>query len=218
MYKRNFKEFCEISKKIEETLMTLPHTKVEINRGDTIFFQGEKIEKFGFILEGAMKCSDYSYDGDEIVTHYFYEGEIFPEYQYFTGQTEYLFDLLCEKKGKLLLVDNRYVLDLVKNNLEWNHLLIEYMAWRGIVAERWMLCNGYRSLRSRIIFMLLEIFNVSEDEWTLLEESQKVLAMKLNVSRPMYNQELVKIERENLIERDGNNIRLLNEEILRTYI
>ena len=51
----------------------------------------------------------------------------------------------------------------------------------------------------------------------MISDSQKVIASKLHVSRPMYNQELIKMEREGLIKRNGQNMMLVNREKLETY-
>lgn len=66
--------------------------------------------------------------------------------------------------------------------------------------------------------MLLEIYQVQEDEWTLINDSQQMLATKLQVSRPMFNQALIKLEKEGLIERNRTRIRLKDRSKLEMHI
>jgi CRP-like cAMP-binding protein len=70
----------ESSHLIKNKFLFLPHQIVNLQRGQVIYHQGDKIDKIGLILEGIMKCANYTNAGDEINPHYFYEGDIFPEY------------------------------------------------------------------------------------------------------------------------------------------
>lgn len=206
-----------ITEKIKQVFYSLPHEVITPKRGEIIFHQGNKVEKLGFIVEGVMTCSKFAYNGDKINTHYFYAGDIFPEYLLLTGENKYIYNLVTEKNAKLLLINASHMRELLLQDIKWNNLIIEYMAWRGLNAEKWSLCNCYSTLKSRIAYMLLEIKEIEENQWTKISDSQKVIASKLHVSRPMYNQELIKMEREGLIKRNGQNMMLVNREKLETY-
>ena len=90
---------------IKNKFLLLPHQIVTFRRGQVVYHQGDSIDKVGFILEGVMKCAKYTHDGDEINPHYFYEGEIFPEYLLLTGKSEYIYTLVAEKRSKVILID-----------------------------------------------------------------------------------------------------------------
>lgn len=68
----------ELSRMIETGFFNLPHEIVSLKRDEVLYHQGDNVEKIGFVLEGIMKCSTYTNNGDELNPHYFYEGEIFP--------------------------------------------------------------------------------------------------------------------------------------------
>lgn len=207
-----------ISALIHKKFLELPHSIVTPIRDETIFHQGDRVEKLGFILDGVMKCCRYTVDGVEVNTRYFYKGEIFPEYLFLTGEGKYIYNLVTEKDARLLLVDTEHITKLIKKDLEWNNMIIEYMAWRGLLDQKWALCNSYGTLKSSIAYMLLEIYQVHENGWTSINDSQQMLATKLQVSRPMFNQALIKLEKEGLIERRKTKIRLKNRNQLEMYI
>lgn len=209
---------AKISLEIREKFLKLPHNIVTPSRGEVIFHQGDKVDKLGFILDGVMKCCKYTFEGDEVNTRYFYRGEIFPEYLFLTGEGEYIYNLVTEKDAKLILVATEHITDLIKKDLGWNNLIIDYMAWRGLLDQKWALCNSYGTLKSSIVYMLLEIYQVQEDEWTVINDSQQMLATKLQVSRPMYNQALIKLEKEGLVERNRTRIRLKDRSKLEMLI
>ena len=209
---------AEISTVIQEKFLELPHSIITPSRDEVIFHQGDKVEKMGFILDGVMKCCKYTFDGDEVNTRYFYKGEIFPEYLFLTGEGEYIYNLVTEKDAKLLLVDTEHITQLIKKDLKWNNVIIDYMAWRGLLDQKWALCNSYGTLKSSIAYMLLEIFQVQESGWTSIHDSQQMLATKLQVSRPMFNQALIKLEKEGLIERKKTKIRLKDRSRLEMHI
>lgn len=203
---------------IREKFLSSPHQKVSYQRGEVLFHQGERIEKIGYIVEGMTKCANYTNAGDEVNPHYFYSGEIFPEYLLMAGEDEYIYTLVAEKNTEILFIDRSSFKEYLLSDKESCQMMIAYMANRGLLAEKWKLCNCYGSLRSRIVYMLLEIYGVTDTKWTKMKDSQHVISKKLQISRTAYNQELIKLERENLILRRKTEIRIVDERKLEAYI
>ena len=203
---------------IKKKFLLLPHHIVTLSRGQVIYNQGDQIDNIGFILEGVMKCSKYTSDGNEINPHYFYEGEIFPEYLLLTGESEYIYTLVAEKRSKVILVDFHLLRDLIMSDLKWCQLLIGYMAQRGLLAEKWRMCNCYGNIRSKIAYMLLEIYDASEQFWIEIKDNQRIISTKLQISRTAYNRELIKLEEENIIQRNKSKIKIVDREKLESYI
>ena len=67
-------------------------------------------------------------------------------------------------------------------------------------------------------YMLLEIYGVSDNGWIEIKDSQRIISTKLQISRPAYNQEMIKLEEENIIKRDKSKIKILNRRKLEGYI
>lgn len=150
--------------------------------------------------------------------HYFYEGEIFPEYLLFSGETTYIYTLVAEQRAEIMQVNFAQFKNEIKHDKDNLKLIISYMAKRGALAEKWNMCNSYSSLRSRIAFMLLEIYEASEEEWTEIRDNQRIVANKLQVSRPAYNQEIMKMISEEIIQRKKNKFKILDRARLEGYI
>lgn len=208
----------QFSSLIKKGFLLFPHQIVELQRGEVIYHQGDKINKVGFILEGVMKCANYTDAGNEINAHYFYEGEIFPEYLLLAGESQYIYTLIAEKRSKIILIDSVFFKKTILSDMKWCQLMIVYMAKRGMLAEKWKLCNGYGDLRRSIAYMLLEIYGVSGEYWVEIKDTQRIISTKLQVSRTAYNQEMIKLEEENIIKRNRSNIKLLNCKKLESYI
>jgi DNA-binding Lrp family transcriptional regulator len=66
--------------------------------------------------------------------------------------------------------------------------------------------------------MLLEIYGVSNDEWTEIKDNQRIISTKLQISRTSYNQEMIRLEEENIIKRDKSKIKIINRGKLEAYI
>lgn len=203
---------------IKNKFLFLPHQIVTLQRGQVIYHQGDKIDKIGLVLEGGLKCATYTNAGDELNPHFFYEGDIFPEYLLLAGENEYIYTLIAEKRSKVILVDFHCFQDLIMSDMEFCQLLTGYMAKRGLLAEKWKLCNCHGNLRSRIAYMLLEIYGVSDKDWTEIKDNQRIISTKLQISRPAYNQEIIKLEEENIIKRDRSKIKILNRRMLEGYL
>lgn len=136
----------------------------------------------------------------------------------FSGERQYIYTLVVEKAAKLLLIDFQEILSLVEQDKEWSHLILRYMAKRGLSSEKWKLCNCYGSLRSRIAYMLLEIYHANENDWIDLRDNQRIISTKLQISRTAYNQEIMKLEDEGIIESNRSKIKVLNKRRLMGYM
>lgn len=200
----------QLSELIHQYILALPHQSVSLQRGEVIYHQGDKIEKVGLITEGMLKCANYTNGGDEINPHYFYQGEIFPEYLLLSGEDEYIYTLIAEKRSRIILVDFQSFRELLVQDPRWGQLLIAYMAKRGLLAEKWKLCNCYGNLRSSMAYMLLEIYRISDEHWTEIKDSQQIISAKLQISRTAYNLELAKLEKEGVILRSKSKIKILD--------
>ena len=80
------------------------------------------------------------------------------------------------------------------------------------------MCNCYGNLRSRIAYMLLEIYNASEEYWVDIKDNQRIISTKLQISRTAYNQEMIKLEEENVIKRNKSKIIIVDRQKLESYI
>ena len=60
--------------------------------------------------------------------------------------------------------------------------------------------------------------DVSDKDWIEMKDSQQIISTKLQISRPAYNQEMIKLEEENIIKRDRSKIKILNRRKLEGYI
>ncbi|SHG37399.1 Crp/Fnr family transcriptional regulator [Ornithinibacillus halophilus] len=203
---------------LKNKFLQLPHQIEKLQRGQVIYHQGSKIDKVGFILEGVLKCANYTNSGDEVNPHYFYEGDIFPEYLLLAGESEYIYTLVAEKRSTVILVDFQWFKNVIFSDIEWCQILIGCLAKRGLMAEKWKLCNCYGDLRTKIAYMLLEIYGVSDEDWTELKDNQRIISSKLEVSRTAYNQEMCKLEKENVIERNKSKIKIVNRAKLEAYL
>lgn len=210
-------DLAKLSRIIKKGFLQLPHQVIALQRDQILYHQGDNIDKIGFILEGVMKCATYTNDGNEINPHYFYEGEIFPEYLLFSGEKHYIYTLIVEKSATLLLLDFNELKQLIAKDIAWCQLIIRYMAKRGLSAEKWKLCNCYGSLRSRIAYMLLEIYGGKQDDWIDLKDNQRIISTKLHISRTAYNQEMLKLEEEGLITNNKSKVKVINRRKLSAF-
>ncbi|MGX7106340.1 Crp/Fnr family transcriptional regulator [Hutsoniella sourekii] len=214
----SFLSESDINQKMEAWLLSLPHNKRNYQRGEVIYQQGDPVEGLGYLLKGALKCVRYTMEGDEVIPHYFYPSEIFPEYLLLTHEETYIYSLVASKSVEFLVIDQDDFLQDLALHPEHQSLLLSYIAHRGLIAEKWTLCNSYKTLKSKVAFMLLEIFQADSQGEIQLIDKQEVIARKLQVSRSMYNQELAKFEKMGVIKRGKSTIVIQDPEYLKQLI
>ena len=206
--------FRELGQELRKKFLSLPHEIQSFAKGDIIHHQGDPVTRVGFVDKGILTCSRFTEAGSEIIPHYFYEGETFPEYLLFTNKDGYIYTLIAAKPVEIIFIQRKDLLDRSYHDLTWSRLLISYMAHRGLLESKWALCTSYPSLQSKVAYMLEDIYQVPPGQWVKLEDSQSVIAQKLRVSRPVYNQELSKLEKANILERKQGKIKILDPEAL----
>lgn len=211
-------DFKEIKNNIEKKLDQLHYDLFEVEKDEIIFMQGDEVKSLGLLTHGLLKCTRYTNDGNEITPHYFYKGEMFPEYMLLTGEKQYIYTLVAEEKSTFKVFDYEDVKELLKADLDLSHLLMHYMAYRGLLAEKWTFCNSYVNARNKIAYMILEIYKLEEGSWYQFEDNQRIISTKIHLSRTSYNLELAKLEKEGIIEKYRSKIKLLDKERLAQYL
>ncbi|MGX7092194.1 Crp/Fnr family transcriptional regulator [Hutsoniella sourekii] len=208
----------EILEAMQLWLMSLPYKRRVYHRGDVIYQQGDPVEGLGYLLEGTLKCVRYTMEGEEVIPHYFYPLEIFPEYLILTHEETYIYTLVAEKTVELIFIKEEDLLEDLYSHPQRQSLLLSYLAHRGFQAEKWTLCNSYKTLKSKMAFMLLEIFQSDSQGVIQLIDKQEVIARKLQVSRSMYNQELAKLEKMGVIQKGKGTIIIIDAQYLEKLI
>lgn len=101
----------------EEILQEYHAAVIALNKGETLFHQGDAALYFFIVRSGRIKMSNYSDDGREFVQGYFTEGQSFGEPPFFS-RSPYPASAIATEKCDVWKIPHDDFLRLLKNNFE----------------------------------------------------------------------------------------------------
>ena len=205
----------EVSPTLMNKLKKLKTDRRKYCNGSIIHFEGDPIEAIGFVLNGMLKSSQYTSTGKEITTHYFYEGDMFPELMILSGIQHYSYNLVCAKNSEIDWMPLQSFQQLIRTEEEMMETLLKHISIRGYQNEIHLRCLHYHRMDERLAYYLLYNDQMKKDGWVYIPFSQKVLADQLNVCRSVLNQELITFESLGWIKREQDRIKILRPEKLK---
>jgi len=190
-------------------LVTFPTALVKqtlsLQKGTTLFQQGDTVEHIYFINKGKVKLIRNTIDGTPVVLHTGISGETIAEASLFSDQ--YHCTAKADVASTLQSVNKQQLLDYLDNNpLEMKQLLAVFSRQvRDLRALNEI--KNIRSAEARIIAYIR--CNIDENRMMSLELPLKELAHNIGLAHETFYRELKKLEEKAVIRREAKVIELL---------
>ncbi|MDO5688997.1 MAG: Crp/Fnr family transcriptional regulator [Tissierellia bacterium] len=214
--------FRNISPKSKKAIEEMDKTICSYSANELIIREGEPIDHICVIISGVLKSTEYTAEGKELNSSYFFGGDIipggdaFPFYLVYGGEKNYFFNTYCFIKARAVWLPVKYLLPVIEKDPIFLHNVLVFVSEYSRYSRAMLRCVQYRKVFDRIAFWLI---HVNAGNTTIrIPHSQGVLADMLHVNRSTLNQSLKVMEQEGLIRVDGREIHILEEERLATHI
>lgn len=211
----NFKLFDGISENSKRELNKLNIIVKNFETGDIILHKNDELKYAMLIDSGCLKACEYTINGREIVSSYYFAGDSFPFYLYFGNTHEFPYDVYATKKTKvyfLPLKEFERIMDtdivLTKNILKF---VAEYTCFNKLVIR----ATQYSKVSQRLAYWILHL---DEVDYLKLPTTQTMLADILRVNRPSLNQELKRFIDDDAVITDGMDFEVLDRDYLKKII
>lgn len=172
---------------------------------------GTKISHFGIVENGILKAVDITAGGTELCHAYFEAKDIFPEFLYFSGERNYTYSLMAEKKSTVVWVPVYVLEEMLARDRPLMYALLLYISQRGLKNQLFLNCLNYQTIRERIAFWITGMHNIAPQESIHMPCSQLMLANMLHVSRSSLNQELKLMEKEGYFRIRNRELQVLDD-------
>lgn len=209
---------------IEGIKSILSCSKAEIvtyEKGEMIFTEGDKPNNLPILLSGSVNVARYTYDGKRNILHvYERSGELFGYEKLLQNDARYGIFGQAQKRSRILMMPKGFLNGTCERNCEFHSRLISNMLL--VMAAKTEALHGKLeivtsgTLRQKIIKMIL--LNSADREMPCIEMSRQEMAEYLNVARPSLSRELMKMQKEGLIDATGKSIKILNPSALENAI
>lgn len=178
---------ASLNKKEKELLKIKKYTK-----NNYLFFENEKCNKIGIILNGSIKITSYSLIGHELIFNILKENQIFGNNLIFSSSPYYKGDILALEDCKIAYLKKEDLLKLLNQNKEF---LLKYLEIQSNISKdlnskiRLLSLNG----KERIIYFL------NENDGTYHYRSITDLAKLLNLERETLSRIISSLIKEKII-------------------
>ncbi len=178
--------------------------KVPFKKGEILFYENDICTSIGIVIEGEIKISSITYEGNEIIYNLLKSGSLFGNNLLFSKNNKYKGDVKASKDGSLYLIDKNSLMKILKSNEEF---LLEYLSIHSEFAKE---------LNSKI--KLLTFTNAKErflyylfiNDNHIVFSNVTSLAHELYLSREATSRLISTLIKEKIISRNKNEITLID--------
>ena len=208
--------FEGISEKSRYEIEKMPKKICSYKSKELIQEVGEDIDSVCIILSGALKSTEYTADGRELNSSYYFAGDAFPFYLIYGGVKKTFYNTIALKKSEVVWLPMDELVKIVDSDQTFLHNILRFVAEYCCYSKLILRCIQYKRIKERLCYWLLYLNDSSKD--IAIPESQSVLADILCVNRSSLNQELKIFENDGYIKIYKKKIKILNKNALEALL
>ena len=182
--------------------------------GNYIFLEDSEGEQCFFVLEGSVKVTRLSKDGREVILAMLNEGDFFGEMSLLDGESRSA-NVIALEKTKVLTLDRNDFITVVNDYPQIAVQLLKELARRLRKSDRQIASLSLSDAEKRIALCIIRF----ADEQGVIQNGkvsipktpiQQDIANMAGTSRETVSRALGLLEKEDLIERDGRELIILD--------
>lgn len=185
--------------------LEIPSERMTIRKNDNIFSQGKSIRNLYYILEGKIKLVRNTVEGEEIIMHVAYSGELLAEASLFSDQ--YHCSAVADSESVVLSYNKAELMSHLEEYPATMKYLLKIFAQQvkdlRVISE----IKNIHSAKERILAYLKN--EMRDSKRINLSISLKDTAYKIGLAHETFYRELKKLEQAGMLSRDGRHIELL---------
>ena len=182
--------------------------------GNYIFLEDSEGEKCFFVLKGSVKVTRLSKDGREVILAMLNEGDFFGEMSLLDGESRSA-NVIALEKTRVLTLDRNDFIEVVNDYPQIAVQLLKELARRLRKSDRQIASLSLSDAEKRIALCIIRF----ADEQGVIQNGkvsipktpiQQDIANMAGTSRETVSRALGLLEKENLIERNGRELMILD--------
>lgn len=196
----NEAQLIEVSKIIEEK---------ELDRGHTIFLEGDRALGFYLIISGRVKIFKVSPEGREQIIHIYGPNDIFGEVPMFAGGN-FPANAITLEKTRVFFFPRDAFINLIKNDSSLAMNMLAELSRKLRQLTHLIEGLSLREVPGRLATYLLLLSNNGEQKKITLEITKTQLSSLLGTIPETLSRILTKMVNQKIIALDGKRITILN--------
>ncbi|BAI81006.1 CRP/FNR family transcriptional regulator, anaerobic regulatory protein [Deferribacter desulfuricans SSM1] len=177
---------------------------------EILFYEGETGSTVYFLVNGNLKLYKTNEEGKTMIIHIVRPGEIFAEILFFL-QNRYPVTAEAISDSTLLGIDANKMLEYIKNSPEFSLKIIGALSGRIKELLNKIETLTLEDIRTRFLNYIKRLSNQKRSKTVTLPVKKGDLAMMLGIRQETFSRLLKKLQEENIISINKNEITILQE-------
>lgn len=188
-------------------------TVQEFGKNQTIFFEGEKANRFGIVLDGRVQLIKEDYSGNRSMIGIVEKPNLFSEEYACSQENFYPASAVAEENCLVMLIEISHINSSCINSCNIHRLLfrnlMKIIANKNIMLGRKIEYMSKRTTKEKIMaYLIAEAERAGSRTFTIPYDRQ-ALADYLGVERSAMSAEISKLRSEGKIEANKSNFKIL---------
>jgi CRP-like cAMP-binding protein len=201
----------------QSKLLADSHEISDFMHKQVLYSAGQRPKRVYYILEGKVKTVKSNPEGKELITHIYGPGEFFG-YVPILEETNYTQNAEILEDARLMLIPREEFTKLISEDLQIAKQFLQIISKNATQTEEQLVNLAYNSLRRKVAYGLLQLFDKFRAEHIDKEISyisRENLAQITGVAKESLIRTLSDFKDEKIIDLLPGTIRILNEDKLR---
>jgi len=188
----------------------------DYKKKEIVYAEGQRPKAVYFIKSGKVKIYKTNEDGKELITAIYNTGDFFG-YTYILEEINYKENAQVLEDAELMPIPKEDFITLISGDAQVAKQFIKMITRNVLDKEESLLNLAYNSLRKKVAYQLIQVFDKFKDEKTnnTVIISRENLAQTAGIATESLIRTLSDFKSEKLINLQGSTITILNENKLR---
>lgn len=176
---------------------------ISFKEDEILFYEDDICQSLGIVLEGELKISSFTFEGNEIVYNELTRGSVFGNNLLFSKDNKYKGDIRATSKGKIAIIKKDNLLKLLTSN---EAFLKEYLSIQSDFAKNLnakIKLLSFNNAKERLLYYLF--INNNRVKY----RSITGLSKNLNLTREATSRLISTLEKEKIIIKKNHEIILI---------
>lgn len=182
-------------------------------KGEVIFTPLDRCDYLSVIIDGQIRLSKYSADGQEQILSFLSEDDVFGEAIVFEGNN-YVVTVIAEKDSIVGMVHRDVLLTLTQRNREFTKAFFSELSRKIEILNNKIEMLSLKTMKQKIARFLLTLSKKQETIKIRLPYSKQKIAFLIGTSREVVSRNFSDLESEGYIVQKNNNIIVIDKNML----
>lgn len=191
--------------------------QLTLNKGDSLFSQGEKADRFYLVTSGRIKLFHLSVDGQEKVVEVISEGDTFAEAVMFMEKGKYPVHAEALGPAQLIVFNNRDYKAILQDSSDSCFRLMANMARRLHLRLSEIETLTVQNARHRVVRFLLGQLEQTKGTLIELPMAKRLVASRLAMQPETFSRVIHDLKEQGILDVQGRNLHVCDVKALKSF-